>query len=455
MYRANIARLAVDEGADEEQRGASEVTRTVTVRSEQLPRRTFKVFVELEGMYRNMVEQLVLYAVDNNITKFTRLKAERYREVRSLYPQLPSHYAYTACQDAAERSHSFLKLRRTGRTRKPHPEVRGVSIWLDDHLWRAEGLTSVSLATHRGRVRVSIEINRHILRYVNRGWRLSSEAKVKLDHRERRLIFYLTFRKEVSVYRPKDYITVDVNENAEAVLIDGIVYLFETGLSRVTLGYYYRRKSVQEKYDRVYGPGSRPARRIFRRLGSNEKALKRDIRWKLAALIVREAAKRQAAIVLERLGREPANHMIERIRNPQLRHRIFQAAFKGVQRAIEEKAREYGVPVIYVNPKNTSRKCPIHGAKIVYGKDRHGTCSKGGETWHRDVVACYNLLLRALGGNGGHAPSRVRALTPIDGGPVPLGPTAAHEPTPIARGAWARWKSLGATNKHKQMRTNT
>jgi IS605 OrfB family transposase len=400
VYRANIARLAVDEGADEEQRGANEVTRTVIVRSEQLPRRTFKVFVELEGMYRNTVEQLVLYAVDNNITKFTRLKAERYREVRSLYPQLPSHYAYTACQDAAERSHPFLKLRRMGKARKPHPEVRGVSIWLDDHLWRADGLTLISLATHRGRVRVPVELNRHILRYVNRGWRLSSEARVKLDHRDRRLVLYLTFRKEVSEYRPKAYVTVDVNEDAEAVLIDGVVYLFETDLSRVTLGYYYRRKSIQEKYDRVYGPGSRPARRIFKRLSGNERALKRDIRWKLAALIVREAAKRQAAIVLERLGREPAKGMIERIKNPQLRHRVFQAAFKGVQRAIEEKAREHGVPVIYVNPRNTSKVCPIHGAEIVYGRDRHGACSKGGETWHRDVVACYNLLLRALGGDG-------------------------------------------------------
>jgi IS605 OrfB family transposase len=420
-----------------------------------LPRRTFRAFVELEGMYRNIVEQLVLYAVNNNITKFTRLKAERYRDVRSLYPQLPSHYAYTACQDAAERAHSFLKLKRMGRARKPYPEVRSVSIWLDDHLWRAEGLTLVSLATHRGRVRVSVELNKHFLRYVNRGWRLASEAKVKLDHKERRLIFYITFKKEVSEYKPKDYVTVDVNEDAEAVLIDGVVYLLETGLSKVTLGYYYRRKSIQERYDRIYGSGSRPARRIFKRLSNNERTFKREIRWKLAALIVREAARRQAAIVLERLGREPANHMIEHIKNPQLRHRIYQAAFKGVQAAIEEKAREYGVPVIYVDPRNTSRACPIHGAEIIYGRNRHGVCSKGGETWHRDVVACYNLLLRALGGDGGHAPSRLRALIPVDGGPVPLGPTAAHEPTPIARGAWARWKSLGATSEHKLMRVST
>jgi len=74
------------------------------------------------------------------------------------------------------------------------------------------------------------------------------------------------------------------------------------------------------------------------------------------------------------------------------------------------------------------------------------------------VVACYNLLLRALGGDGGSAPSRVRALVAVDGGPVPLGPTAAHEPTPIARGAWARWKSLGATSgggKYEEKRLGT
>jgi len=433
----------------------AEAVRTVVVRSAPLPRRAFKVFVELEGMYRNLVEQLVLYAVNNGITKFTRLKAEKYREVRSLYPQLPSHYAYTACQDAAERAHSFLRLRKMGKARKAYPEVRGVSIWLDDHLWRARGLTSISMTTHRGRVNVSIELNKHFLRYVNRGWRLASEAKVKLDRRERRLIFYLTFRKEVSEYRPKGYITVDVNEDAEAVFIDGLVYLFETNLSRVTLGYYYRRKRVQERYNRVYGPGSRPERKIFKRLSNNEGALKKEIRWKLAALIAREAARRQAAIVLERLGKEPAKGMIERIKDPQLRHRVYQAAFKGVQRAIEEKAREYGVPVIYVDPRNTSRVCPIHGAEIIYGRDRHGTCSKGGETWHRDVVACYNLLLRALGGDGGPAPSRQRALVTVDGGPVPLGPTAAHEPAGVPRALWARWRSLGATTDHKLMRMST
>jgi transposase len=126
------------------------------------------------------------------------------------------------------------------------------------------------------------------------------------------------------------------------------------------------------------------------------------------------------------LGKNPAKEMINHIGDDQLRHRVYQASFKGVQRAIEEKAREHGVPVIYVNPRNTSRVCPIHNAPIAYRNgSRVGRCSKGGELWHRDVVACYNLLLRARLGDGGSAPS-LGGLN-LDGSPVPLGSTGAHE----------------------------
>ena len=40
---------------------------------------------------------------------------------------------------------------------------------------------------------------------------------------------------------------------------------------------------------------------------------------------------------MERLGKKPVNNMVKRIKDPQLRHRIFQASFKGIQKAIEEK----------------------------------------------------------------------------------------------------------------------
>ena len=416
------------------------VARTVIVKSVRLPRKVFSVFMELECMYRNMVEQLILYAVRNSIKSFTRLKASKYRELRSLYPQLPSHYVYTSCQDASTRAKSFLRLKRLGLAEREYPEVKRISIWLDDHIWKSIGLTSIRIATHKGWVTVEFEPHKQYWRYINRGWKLASEAKIKLDKKNRQLIIYLTFVKEVDVYKPKGYLSIDVNENNVTILVDGVAYLFETNTEKLVLGYYYRRKRIQERYDKLYSKKSRIKRKIMRKL--KERMKKLDIRWKIANFIVRSAYGKQYAIVLEKLGKKPAQNMIKRIRDKQLRHRIFQASFRGVQRAIEEKAREYGVPVIYVNPKNTSKLCPIHRALITYGNgSRIGSCGKGGELWHRDIAACWNLLLKALRGDGSNAPNPV-GHTSLDGSPVPLGSTATHDPIRVAKPVWARWKSL-------------
>ncbi|MEM1510849.1 MAG: transposase [Sulfolobales archaeon] len=426
------------------------VTRTAVVKSEKLPRRVFRVLMELEGMYRSMVEHLVLYAVRSGTTSFTKLKALKYRELRNAYPHLPSHYVYTACQDASARGKSFLKLKKRGLTNGDVPEVKKVSIWLDDHLWRLEGLTRVGIATHRGWIFVDIDPHKQFWKYINSGWRLASECRVKLNKRERELTLHLIFEKEVELYQPRGYITVDVNENNVAALVDGRVYLFEKNIEKIVLGYYYRRKRVQEKYDSLYGPGCRTRRRVLRKL--NEKGKKNDARWKIANIVVREAVKHGYAIAMEKLGKRPAENMVKKVKDKQLRHRVFQASFKGIQRAVEEKAKKHGVPVLYVNPKNTSKLCPTHRAEIKYSNSlRIGVCSTGGERWHRDAVARFNLLLRALGSDGGNAPSHPGFK--LDGSPIPLGSTATHEPTWIPKSTWMRWKSLDS-KEHQPIKIN-
>lgn len=65
----------------------SNVVRAVTVKSAPLPRKAFRTFIELGGVYKSVVEQLVLYATRNGVTSFTKLKALKYRELGELYPQ--------------------------------------------------------------------------------------------------------------------------------------------------------------------------------------------------------------------------------------------------------------------------------------------------------------------------------------------------------------------------------
>ncbi len=386
--------------------------------------------------------KLVVYTVRDKVKSFTRLKAHKYREMRSIYPQLPSHYVYTVCQDASTRAKGFLRLRKLGLAEKEYQEVRRVTIWFDDHLWKPYGLTSIRIATHKGWITIEFNPHKQYWKYINRGWRLVSEAKIKLDKKNRQLIIYLSFAKEVEEYKPRGYLPIDVNENNVTMLVDGVAYLFETHMRKLILGYYYRRKRIQKRYDRLYGVKSRIKRKVMRKF--KERAKKQDVRWKIANIIVRTAYERHYAIVLEKLGRKPAQNMIKRIRDRQLRHMLFQVSFRGIQRAIEEKAREYGVQIIYVNPRDTSKRCPIHSAPITYSNGlRIGRCSKGGELWHRDIVACWNLLLKAYLGDGSNAPSLGRLIS-VDGRAVPLPSTATHDPIEIPKSLWARWNSLGA-----------
>jgi len=393
-----------------------------------------------------------MYAVRNGIKSFTRLKALKYREMRGLYLQLPSHYVYTACQDASTRAKSFLRLERLGLVEKEYPEVRGVSIWLDDHLWKPSGYTSIRITTHKGWVTVDFEPHKQYWKYINKGWKLSSEAKIKLDKKSRQLIIYLTFAKEVEEYKPRGYLPIDVNENNVTIMLDGIAYLFETYTEKLILGYHYRRKKIQKKYDKLYGKKSRIKKKVLSKL--KERMKKQDIKWKIANIIVKTAYEKGYAIVLEKLGKRVANNMVKRIRDKQLRHRIFQASFRGIQKAIEEKAKEYGVPIIYVNPKNTSKLCPIHNAPITYSNgSRIGRCSKGSEIWHRDVVACWNLFFKALRGNGSIASSLVGYN--LDVRLVPLALNTTHDPIGIPKSLWVRWKSLEATLNNPNLQGTT
>jgi IS605 OrfB family transposase len=185
--------------------------------------------------------------------------------------------------------------------------------------------------------------------------------------------------------------------------------------------------------------------RLWRSLGRGEK--KRDYRMKTANMIVRDALRMRGVIVIERISGDNIRVMISRYRDKQLRHRIYQSALKGELNAIIDKAREYGVPVLMVDPRNTSKICPIHNAPIEYGEDRIGICSKGDERLHREVVALINIYLKALEAlYEGYAQKGFGVLgIALDGSPMPLGSTATHEPIEIPRSLWGRWKSPDAT----------
>jgi putative transposase len=412
-----------------------EATRTVVVPSVRLTEKKLEVFRELEDLYKQVLIELVDYGFRSNIDSFTRLKRDKYHELRGKLPQLPSHYIHTTCQDASTRIKSFNKLKKKGLAKSEKPVVNDVSIWLDDHLWKRIGYTTILIYTHKGWVSVELAPHKLYWRYINGGWVLRTQIKLKIDYECKRLLIYFVFAKTINVDEnsAKHVISVDVNENNVAVEVLDKVYILETGIKKITIGYARYREAVQS----VKGNGY-----ASRAIHGRERKRKRDIRLKIANIIANTAKNLNAIVVLEKLPKQCPRNMIRDVRDSALRHRIYQAGFRGMVKAVEKKCLEKGVPVAKIDPRNTSSKCPFCGSKLMRGDaPRQLKCSRCGFKAGRDIIAVLNLERKYL---------TLKGLVPL--APMTDDPTPEVAVLPMKE--WVRRKSLDATNKHKLMRMN-
>jgi hypothetical protein len=297
------------------------VSRTAAIPSKKLSKRDFRALEEILNIYSRMLGDVLPHASRNIIENYYRLKNEKYRELRKIYPNIPSHYIHGLCRDAVERISSLRRNRARqysreifdelvkylslgerdlrGRRIKRYlwrksreiardqvdlemmegklvPRINSVSLWLvDDHVWKpidatkiningVENIffTSVAINTHRGWVYLDLEPSKEFYKLLARGFKPTSHAKIKLDRRSRRVIFHLSLEKEVEIYRPGSIKPVDVNENSVATLYGAFTAILETDLAETTLGYSYKKKSIQRRN----GSDSREARKAMKKL---------------------------------------------------------------------------------------------------------------------------------------------------------------------------------------------
>lgn len=110
-----------------------------------------------------------------------------------------------------------------------------------------------------------------------------------------------------------------------------------------------------------------------------------DFDHKISKQIIEYAVENQVSvIIMENLM--SINKKYEKSKNKEL----HQWSYRRLQDYIEYKAKLLGIKVVYINPYNTSKKCPKCG-RINYPKDRLFQCSCGYKG-HRDVVAALNIL---------------------------------------------------------------
>ncbi len=144
-----------------------------------------------------------------------------------------------------------------------------------------------------------------------------------------------------------------------------------------------------------------------------ERERKKNIRFQVANLIVKTARELKAIVVLEKLPEKTPSNMISKINNKMLKHRIYQAGFRGSLNTIIDKCMEFDVPYVLVNPRNTSSTCPTCNSILVRGNaPRQMVCPKCRYQAGRDIIAVFNLEKRYL---------QMTAPMPLGGTPYEVG----------------------------------
>jgi hypothetical protein len=69
-------------------------SRTAAIPSKKLSKREFRELEEILNIYSRMLGDVLPHASRNIIESYYRLKNEKYRELRSMYPNIPPHYIH-------------------------------------------------------------------------------------------------------------------------------------------------------------------------------------------------------------------------------------------------------------------------------------------------------------------------------------------------------------------------
>lgn len=128
--------------------------------------------------------------------------------------------------------------------------------------------------------------------------------------------------------------------------------------------------------------------RLVKKIRNRESRIVRDINHKVSKKIVDIAEKTDSGIKLEKLGGIRNNRRHEKRFNGTL----HSWSFYQLQNFLEYKAKMRGIPLVYVDPRNTSKECSRCGS-VGARQGKKFVCPQG-HVEHADANAGFNIALR-------------------------------------------------------------
>ncbi len=329
---------------------------------------------ELLSTFREMVNDAIRICLTENVRGRLRLRDR-------IYKQLQEKYGVTSCfpYPVAEVGWSIVKKHKRWQRR---PYARRLAFKMDAASFSLN-YSIASLPFRKGeRILVPLEYGEYQRSFLmdktlKRGSVTMTESSI-----------IIAFSKEVPAREPSRKVGFDLNEKS-IVGSDGTRHdLSEVG--RLHTLYGIRRSKFYEKH-----PHDRRVKKKFASSRREKERVKQELQW-VSTLIVERARANNEAIVLERLKGIRYAHRRGNGEGRDKRRRIALWPFRQLQSYIDYKARWAGVPVEYVSPSFTSKKCNVcwyvnHKLTLT---ERSWLCPNCGAKLDRDLNAAINIERR-------------------------------------------------------------
>ncbi len=346
--------------------------------------------------------KLVNWYLSFNSTSKTFLHRNGYEKAKQLF-NLNTALIQTARDKAVEILKSFNEKRKKVKSEKP--KLKRISIRFDKRCYSFAKTTNVltpywlTLSLNR-RTRISLPIKfgkrqQEIIEEALQGkWQFCTVEMVK---RNGKWYAHFVLKKEVELIdEPETVIGIDLGEWNVATAV-----AVSKQIPKPTRGQFWsgaKIRYIRGKYSHIRRSLQRKKRiDLIRRIGRKEGRIVNQILHTIAKDVV-EYAKQfpKPIIVMEKLKniRENMNG------SAKLNRRLHAWSFRKLQTYIEYKANLEGISVVYINPKNSSKRCHRCGHVTRKVDDREFRCPKCGLRYNRDLNAAINLahaLTRGMG----------------------------------------------------------
>jgi putative transposase len=342
---------------------------------------------EILGKVKVMEQKAVNWLIANKKTSLNSVCHALYFPLRQQFPELHSHWVTSALKTATNIVHTFNKQKRKGQAKRPKLKRPFVTL--------SPGLFKVSFDGKR--LKVTIFKSANDLEPIVLWFKPHHKYRRLLDERRagKCILGQITLTRnsisiplkfpDVPVYQPKSVIGIDSNENSLDYFNTETEELGTIDTSEVA--------KINRDYDRRVQRATRgknnpkAKKKVQSKYGRLRRERTKNFWHSIALMLVLMAGQQGAALVLERL-----DGMKARLRkaSKRLRQRLLNYwSIMTFHRILEQKARAYGVPLVFVDPRGTSQTCPICGESL---RGQAKVCPSCGLSRH--YVAAINIAHR-------------------------------------------------------------